>query len=184
MSSKIPSPQSEELLNELNAGSPDALDSLAKDIHPQIARIVRAKKRSALKRTLDTDDLVQDVWATVLSRLDSLPRFKNRQEAIKYFSQIARRQVTKQRRRHFAEKRDTRRDVSLGSKVLPANGVTPSRELMAADRTFLSDIETKVLDLRLAGHSNIEIATILETNETKIRRILRRLACKMADGKD
>lgn len=184
MSSETPSPQSEELLSELNAGSADALDTLAKDIHPQIAQIVRARKRSALKRTLDTDDLVQDVWATVLSRLGRLPRFENRKEALKYFSMIARRQVTKQRRRHFAEKRDTRRDVPIGSKILPSNGVTPSRELMAADRTLLSDIETQVIDLRLAGHSRTEIATILQTNETKIRRILRSVACKMANGKN
>lgn len=184
MSSEIPSPQSEELLSELNAGSIDAFDSLAKELHPQIAQIVRARKRSALKRTLDTDDLVQDVWATVLSRLGQLPRFENRKEAIKYFAQVARRQVTKQRRRHFAEKRDTRRDVSLGSTLLPSPGVTPSRELMAADRTFMSDTETRVVDLRLAGHSRTEIATLLNTNETKIRRILRSVACKMVNGKD
>ena len=179
-----PTPETQTLLNGLTAGSVDAFESLAQDIHPQIAKIVRARKRSGLKRSVDTDDLVQNVWATVLSRLNRLPAFENRAEAVKYFARIARRQVTKQQRKVFAEKRDMRRDVSLDSNAIPSNGMTPSRELMYADRTTLTDIETQVLNLRLEGHNRTEIAEILKTNETKIRRVLRAVARKWVQADD
>lgn len=179
-----PTPETQTLLNGLTAGSVDAFESLAQDIHPQIAKIVRSRKRSGLKRSVDTDDLVQNVWATVLARLNRLPAFENRAEAVKYFARIARRQVTKQQRKVFAEKRDMRRDVSLDSNAIPSNGMTPSRELMYADRTTLTDIETQVLNLRLEGHNRTEIAEILKTNETKIRRVLRAVARKWVQADD
>ena len=183
-SSDSPTPETQTLLNGLTAGSVDALESLAQEIHPQIAQIVRARKRSGLKRSVDTDDLVQNVWATVLSRLNRLPAFENRAEAVKYFGRIARRQVTKQQRKVFAEKRDMRRDVSLDSNTIPSNSVTPSRQLMCDDRTTLTDLEAKVIDLRLEGHSRTEIAELLKTNETKIRRVLRGVARKWVQADD
>ena len=178
-----PSPETETLLNDLDAGSVAAFELLAQDLRTEVARIVRTRSRPGIKKVLDTDDLVQNVWATVLSRLDHLPRFENRGQAIRYFARVARRQVTKQRRRYYAEMRDVRRDVSLDGRDVVEKRATPSREFMCADRSNLSDVESKVLELRLTGHSRTEIADLLNTNETRIRRILGHIAAKqIADG--
>jgi DNA-directed RNA polymerase specialized sigma24 family protein len=100
---------------------------------------------------------------------------------------MARNKVVQQTRKQQAQRRDLRRDVSLGGDLplIASPHASPSRivigrELLEAFRDRLSDEERRLADLRTQGHDWSEIARMLGGTPQGRRKQLTRAVDRVA----
>jgi RNA polymerase sigma factor (sigma-70 family) len=187
----------EQLMSEVAHGSEDAVWELAETYTPYILRVLRMGLTSQVRRRVDSQDLAQMLWASVLLRRSELTRMKSPQELIAYLCQTAKNQTLEARRRYLTtQKYDMDRERSLepftsDDEERPEEDVIENRALLSRDPSpsqfasvrerwnnimeTASERDRRILQLRLEGHSYDEISNQLKINEATARRAIERL---------
>jgi RNA polymerase sigma factor (sigma-70 family) len=156
---------------------------------------VRRHLGTRLRERVDSQDLQQDFWVSVIRRIDRLPTIANSQAFRGYLRKVAFRQVTKQHRRHLiAERRRLSREVPLSAAGDHRGGGPPARSIDPSDvpeneedllrrlQPHLAEREFAILTKKLDGLSNREIARQIGVDEGSVRRSLRRIAKAVSQG--
>ncbi len=101
-----------DLLRRAQGGEKLALERLLERYYERVRRIVRLRLGSALRRRLDSGDILQD---TFLAAVRNFARFEVRDEAsfINWLSVLAENQIRDAADHHGAQKRDVGRQVPL-----------------------------------------------------------------------
>lgn len=195
MSSSTSSP-SEILLTRVAEGDERALDELLKQYRPYVWRIVDARLEPDLRVRIDPSDVVQETLTVASHRIDD---FLQRRPTT--FRIWLRRKVLEQlvdaRRRHFAQKRDVRRERQIGSgsslaiagNLLgdKASGIAQRKELLEKVEDAISNLSENDQEILLMRHgeglSNEEAATVLDIElkaaSKRYGRAVRRLASEL-----
>lgn len=144
-----------------------------------------------LRRRLESHDLLNDFWVSVFRRIDRLPNISDSAGVRAYLRKIAQRQVLKQRRRHLREQCRTvlkeANDVCLDA--LPADESARAlnrmehSEMIDKLRDVISEEDWGILERKVEGKSNREIARELGVDEGTVRRAHRRI-CRSASKLD
>jgi RNA polymerase sigma factor (sigma-70 family) len=156
-------------MQRIRAGEEQAARELVELYEPVIRREVKMRLRDPrLYRRLDWVDICQSVLASFFMRAAAGQyELDQPEQLLRLLVVMTRHKLSKQARRHRAEKRDYRvaedRDhASLeaepGAEPTPSRLVA-SRELLAAFRARLSDEERMLADLRAGGCGWAEISS-------------------------
>lgn len=168
----------------LRGGCTDAIERLVDDFGPGALRTIRNHLGADIRKRMDSQDLLQDVWLTILRHLDDLPQAVDHQNLGRYIYRIAYHQVTEQARRCVsAQKRSVKRekplDESLAAEQSISQAAVELQDWLDHLLARLSDRDKTIVGLKMEGLNNCEIASRLDVDEGTVRRSLRRL-CRIA----
>src|SRR5689334_7192581 len=150
----------------------------------QVMKLARRHLNRPLAGRVDAEDIAQSVFRTFFHRArkrqfqideaDDLCKLLARITVHKTFRQIA---------FHRRTKRDAHKEAREPQEMLMgrlASGPTPEEAVQFIDQlenflTKLQPIERQILELRMEGHNNLEIAEKLGISDRKIRRLMERI---------
>lgn len=191
----------EQLMNEVAAGSEDAVWKLADTYTPYILRVVRPSLTPQVRRRVDSQDLAQILWASLLLRRGELTKLKTPQQFIAYLCKAAKNRAIDARRRYLTTERhnlDRERSLDLyendelrpskkphKDRALHARDLTPSQTASVRERWkhFLmqtSEDDRRILRLRLEGHEVNAIARQMNLHRTTVMRVLDQLLARLS----
>jgi RNA polymerase sigma factor (sigma-70 family) len=173
----------ERLCDDVRRRNPSALAHLVNRYQSLAQNTIRRYLGKKLRGRVESQDMVNDFWLSVLRGIDHLPTIHESRNLRAYFRRIAFRQVTKQQRRHLtAGCRDVDRELP-GINLERCAGAQPQaldaaieREMLARMQAKTSSEEWRILQQKMQGLSNREIARREGLDEKSVRRTLRRVA--------
>jgi RNA polymerase sigma-70 factor (ECF subfamily) len=169
------------------AGDEDAARQIVERYVDRLVALARQRLSPRLARRFDPEDVMQSVFRTFFDRAragqfhvegpDDLCKLLTRITIHKTFRQVA---------FHRAAKRNLDREASQGEddlqRLLELLDREPSPEeanvFIDLLDDFLSQLRTQdrqILELRLQGHTNVEIADRLGISERQVRRLMERI---------
>jgi RNA polymerase sigma factor (sigma-70 family) len=176
-----------ELMHRVHEGSEEAAWELVQRYGGYIRRAVRRVLNPKLRPNFDSLDFVQLAWHSFFRMRDQAGRFEEPRHFAKYLASIAFNKVRMEARRRLdTEKHGAGREIRL-ERVFGRN-----REKMADPEPGPVDVAIarerwnqllkgqppsyrQIIQLKLQGHSSAEIATMLDIDQTTVRRFLNRL---------
>jgi RNA polymerase sigma-70 factor (ECF subfamily) len=178
----------DELIERLNKGDMSAAERAFLAYEPYLRMAVRRRLSGPLRTKLDSMDIVQSVWADVLSGFrDSGRKFTDRSHLRAFLVKVARNRLIDRRRQHHRAIEAERPLAETAPAELPrARGPRPSEiaqsnELWKWMLDQCSPAHREILVLRRQGLLLTEIAERTGLHEGSIRRILYDLARRLAD---
>jgi RNA polymerase sigma-70 factor (ECF subfamily) len=180
----MPTPAEEENLVELlRAGDERAASELFHTYAARLVSLARWRLSERLARRIDPEDVVQSVFRTFFSRVrDGRFALAEQDDLCKLLVSITVRKTLHQIAYHKAAKRDPRLEEDgtrpgAGLARLCAEEPTPEAAVAFLDQLehFLGRLRPQdrpILEMRLQGYRNEEIARELGTSDRHVRRVL------------
>ncbi len=180
------------LLREAQAGSEAAAKELYDTYVSHVLRCVRNRMWHKLRSKFDSQDFVQQVWASFFVGDNQLPDFQTPDDLIAYLMRLATNKVVMEGRRGRAARTDARLEELIDTRSDP-QGPHPRTRLptpsaVAVFREQYDNLveqqqpETReIAELRYEGLTFAEIAEEMEIHERNARKAMRRLK-KLAEG--
>lgn len=190
----------ERLMANVSAGSEEAIWQLAETYTPYILRAVRASLPAKVRSKLDSQDLAQTLWASILIKRTDLTRMKTPEQLIAFLARAARNRTVDVTRRYMgAQKYDVHREQALDDAnrsplpprqqsprqqapepALATRDPSPSQFASVRERwnqvmLNCSPQEREILQMRLKGASFDDIGKALNINQGTARRAIQRL---------
>lgn len=186
----------EQLMTEVALGSEDAVWELAETYTPYILRVLRMGLTSQVRRRVDSQDLAQMLWASLLLRRTELVRMKSPQELIAFLCRSAKNLTLDARRRYletqkynmdrerslepFTSDDERPEEPTIENRALFSRDPSPSQHASVRERwnrilEQSSDRDRRILQLRLEGLTFEDISGQLQINQGTARRAIERL---------
>lgn len=184
-----------DLVAKARGGDHDAANELIRAFEADVRMMVRVRLPGLLRGQLDSLDVAQDIWASLLA--DSSARrdldFSNAGHFRNYLAGVVQNKVLEEYRRRTRVKkydmsREERLQVRRGSQTTSrepaAPDPTPSQQAQAADRMAQlqagrTPVEARILELRRDGLTFDEIAQRTGLHERTVRRLIDDLRANM-----
>jgi RNA polymerase sigma-70 factor (ECF subfamily) len=153
----------------------------------RLVALARRRLSQRLQGRVDPEDVVQSVFRTFFCRArEGKFEIKDQDDLCKLLMRITVHKVLKQVEHHMAGKRDPHLETEQGNRSLErlnellAHEPSPEAEVFFVDQLThllnqLRPQERKILEMRLQGYSNDEIAAELGIYDRKIRRVIERI---------
>jgi RNA polymerase sigma factor (sigma-70 family) len=175
-----------ELVELAADGSDEAVWTLLDRYSKNILRVVRRHLPAEIRSKVDSTDIVQSVWKSLLRNEARFDSDCSPEQLIAYLAGMARLKVYETHRHFTTMKGDVHREQSLSSHAEdPARTVevndnrTPRPDVIASARenwTRAIDITgergRKIVDMRLRGLTLLEISTEMNVSLSTVRRVL------------
>lgn len=176
----------EELLAQAAAGDEHALTELLQRYEPRLRLAAKAAMRPWLRHRVDSIDLVQSVHRALLPALrDGRYEFESEDQLLGLAVTILRRKVLKTSERARREPSAEEKSPDVADPSDPkAEDPSLSAELKDQVRRLLGELpdeDRQIVELRLAGLSNPEIAEKLGTDAHALRARLSRLRRRLRE---
>jgi RNA polymerase sigma factor (sigma-70 family) len=175
------------LIAAFKAGSETAASELFDRYCEKLMRLARRRIGQRMNTRVDPEDVIQSAFRTffVHVRNDDF-HFEGEDDLFKLLVRLTVNKALRQIAHHRAAKRDPGKEAAQGSTDsdilanLSAHDPSPEVEVAVLDELeqFLGRLpafDRKVLELKLHGHSTVEIAEALGSYDRKIRRVLERI---------
>jgi RNA polymerase sigma-70 factor (ECF subfamily) len=178
------------LVERLNSGSPEAVEQAFVACEPYLRAVVRRHLPDRLRVKLDSADVVQSVWVSVLHGLRQASwRFTDRAHLQALLVTVARRRLISRYRSHQAALEREQPDGPALEDLPTPRQPRPSEVAQAAELwqrmlALCPPAHRPLLRLRRRGLSLDEIARRTGLHEGSVRRALRRLARQLACSND
>lgn len=181
-----------ELLTQIAAGSQEAARTFFDQYGPHILQVVRRRLNRRLRTKFDSEDFMQDVWASFFRHMPPPGIFSSKQAFMAYLATMASNKVVETvRQRQQGKRYCINRETSLdGSAWLEARNTrgsdpTPSEVASAKEawRQMLrlqQPLHKRILVLLRKGYSHAEIAQMLNLGSKRVQRLLQRLKSRYA----
>jgi RNA polymerase sigma factor (sigma-70 family) len=192
----------EALINRISAGSEEAVWELLARYSTNIQRVVRRTLPQEIRAKMDSTDVVQSIWKSLLSHPEKLREITEAEQFIAYLVGMARLKVFEAHRKYTkVTGRDIRREIAIDAGTTNAHG----REDRSSDHVYLRDRAAntpseiaaatecwkramaregergrRIVEFRLTGLTHGEIAQRLKIGESSVRRILSSILQSMA----
>jgi RNA polymerase sigma-70 factor (ECF subfamily) len=169
------------------AGNEDAARLIVERYVDRLLALVRHRLSRRLARRVDPEDVMQSVFRTFFDRAKAGKFHLDAPDDLgKLLTRITIHKTLRQVVFHQAAKRDLKREVAQSEDgareflELLDREPTPEEANMFVDQLegFLGQLraqDRQILELRLQGHKNEEIASQLGISERKIRRLVERI---------
>jgi RNA polymerase sigma-70 factor (ECF subfamily) len=181
----------DDLIARLNRGDRAAAEEILAAYEPQIRMVVRRQLNGALRAKLDSMDIVQAVWADVLSGFRRARwNFADRRQLTAFLLTLARHRLI-DRRRHYRRALERERplgeftpaDLPVSPQPRPSE-VAQGEELWEQLLDRCPPAHRELLRLKREGLPLAEIAARTGLHEGSVRRILYNLARRMTRPPD
>ena len=175
----------EQLVEQLRDGSEDAARQLLEEYGPYVQRVVRRGLHKKMRARMDSQDLMQAIWASFFVDRNAIGRFTSPEQLTAFLAGMAQNKVIHQYSRMMAQKRGG------GNPECPLEDLTPSQAPRASTSTpstvasakeqwellvnGVGPQEQKIVQLRGEGASCDEIAEELGLQPRTVRGKLQRL---------
>jgi len=180
-----------ELLREAQQGSKEAAQELYETYVKYVLRCVRKRMYYRLRPRFDSQDFVQQVWASFFVGDAKLPDFETPEDLVAYLQMLAQRKVTIEGRRLRTDKQNPARERPIEANGDPQAHHPPTRlptpSAVAVFREQYDGMlgqqvpETRdVAVLRYEGNTFSEIAEQLEIHEDSARKVMRKLKRRLS----
>jgi RNA polymerase sigma factor (sigma-70 family) len=177
----------DELIERLNNGDISAAERALMAYEPYLRMAIRRRLSGALRTKLDSMDIVQSVWADVLSGFrDAGWRFTDRSHFRAFLVKVARNRLIDRRRQHHRAIKSERALEETAPAELPGARDPRPSEIAQGNELWKQMLEQcppahrEVLILKRQGLYLSEIAARTGLHEGSIRRILYDLSRRMA----
>jgi len=182
-------PALDRLLERLCSGDAAAAEQAFLEYEPYLRQVVRRLLPQRLRAKFDSADIVQSAWGDLLRGFRTGGwRFESANQLRAFLVRAARnRFIDRYRQQDLAARREEALDVRHLGQVPAARQATPSAEAQADDlwRRLLALCPPEyrpVLLLKQEGLAADEIAARTGLHPGSVRRILRQLACQLAEA--
>ncbi len=180
-------PDDRKLVEQCRAGDQNAARLLFEHYVNRLLPLARIRLSQRLASRVDPEDIVQSVFRTFFKRLKAGEfQIEEQDDLCKLLVRITVHKALRQVAYHKAVKRDyskeKRQNDETQDQLVQLLGREPSPEVEVAflnqlehflDR--LQPMERDILEMRMQGHSNEEIAAKLGIYDRKIRRVIERV---------
>jgi RNA polymerase sigma-70 factor (ECF subfamily) len=176
------------LLQRLREGDPAAAQALLDRYGPLVLSVVRRMLHRKMRSKYDSQDFVQDVWASFFTRPAGEQPEPQPAAFAAFLARMARNKVIDAYRKGARRPRPgaARRERSLdGSAAFVRDEKTAASPTASQEAVARDELERlkrghpehcqRILSLLALGHTNLEIADRLGVNEKTVRRLIRRL---------
>jgi len=174
------------LLQRLNNGDLAAAEQVVLAYEPYLRTVVRHSLPDRLRPKFDSDDVVQSVWVHLLHGLRRAAwEFPDKGHLLALLVTITRRRLAS-RFRHHRTALEREEPAGAALDILPEQRQPQPRELAQAEELWRQLLELcpathrELLRLKRQGLGLEEIAVRTGLHEGSVRRILRRLARRLA----
>lgn len=174
-----------QVLKDAQEGDEQAWDRLFREFYPKVRRVVRRKLDRSMRSVYDSTDFASDVMKSLAANLSRLD-FPTADHLVAFLATVAEQKVIDEHRRRHTLKRDVRRERRIddpaggASFQFASDGPTASQlaqarevEDMLLDRR--DEEERRVIELRLEGEDNSDIADRVGWNIRKVQRFFQGL---------
>jgi RNA polymerase sigma-70 factor, ECF subfamily len=180
-------PREDDLLKLWRAGDQDAARQLFDRYVNQLLALARRRISQRIAGRVDAEDIVQSVFRTFFHRArEGQFQIDDPDDLVKLLARITVHKTLRQVAFHKRGKRDAGRETGQGEdgndQLMTVLAGEPGPEetaiLLDAMEQFLAKLEPKdrqILQLRMEGYSNVEIADKLGITDRKIRRLMERI---------
>lgn len=177
-------PEEQALIDLWRKGDENAARQIVERYVDRLVVLARRRISQRLASRVDPEDIVQSVFRTFFVRLkEGQFTFADQDDLCKLLVRITLHKTLRQVAFHKAAKRDPNMETEQGEHhreqlmALLDKEPTPEAEVAFVDQleSFLSLLrpqERKILEMRLQGYSNDEIAQELGIYDRKIRRVI------------
>jgi RNA polymerase sigma factor (sigma-70 family) len=179
--------QLDDLIDRLSQGDAAAAECAFLAYEPYLRMAVRRQLSGPLRAKFDSMDIVQSVWADLLSGFrDERWRFANGSQLRAFLVKVARNRVIDRRRQHHRALEQERPLCETACDELPhareprPSEVAQGNELWKRILEQCPPAHRQILILKRQGMTLIEIATRTGLHEGSVRRILYDLAKRLA----
>jgi len=178
------SPEEQALINLWRQGDEDAARQIVERYIDRLLLLARRRISQRLASRVDAEDIVQSVFRTFFHRVkDGQFTFAEQDDLCKLLVRITLHKTLRQVAFHKAAKRDPGLETDQGEHhreqlmALLDGEPTPEATVAFVDQLehFLGQLqpqERQILEMRLQGYSNDEIAKQLNVYDRKIRRVI------------
>jgi RNA polymerase sigma-70 factor (ECF subfamily) len=174
------------LMQAAEAGSEEAARELYETYVKYVLRCVRHRMWHRLRSKFDSQDFVQQVWASFFNDRGALPDFQTPEDLIAYLKSMAENKVGSEGRHRRITKRNLALEVAVqeDSDTVgqhPATRLPTPSAVAVFNEQFdrLIDQQTDetraVAQLRYEGNTFEEIAQCLDMDESSARKVMRSL---------
>jgi RNA polymerase sigma-70 factor (ECF subfamily) len=181
------SPSERSPLEALRAGDEDAARQLFDRYAEQLVVLARRRISQRLASRIDAEDIVQSVFRTFFHRAKQGQfHFEDPDDVCKLLARITAHKTFRQIAFHRRAKRDAGQETAQGDDaqdlLMKLMMAEPSPEEAAAFvdqlQHFLGKLKTeerRILELRMEGYNNVEIAQRLGIDDRSVRRVMERV---------
>jgi RNA polymerase sigma-70 factor (ECF subfamily) len=178
------SPEEQVLIDLWRQGDQDAARQIVERYVDRLLLLARGRISQRLASRVDAEDIVQSVFRTFFLRVkDGQFVFADQDDLCKLLVRITLHKTLRQVAFHKAAKRDPSHETDQGEHhreqlmALLDGDPTPEATVAFVDQLehFLAQLlpqERQILEMRLQGYSNDEIAKKLGVYDRKIRRVI------------
>lgn len=177
----------DELIQRLNDGDIDAAERAFLAYEPYLRMAVRRQLNGPLRSKLDSMDIVQSVWADVLCGFREAGwRFADRAHLRAFLTRVACNRLIDRRRQHHRALEREQPLTEVSPKDLPRSSQPRPSEVAQVHELWERMLENcppahrEILMLRRQGLPLTEIAARSGLHEGSVRRILYKLARRLA----
>jgi len=189
----------EQLMAGVAAGSEEAVWELAETYTPYIIRAVRLSLPAKLRHRLDSQDIAQTLWASLLLGDTDLAQWKSPTNLIAFLARAAKNKVIDQTRRLNTHKYNVAREEPLDSSApkhvasqrrptrhLYARDPTPSKVVSVRERwerivSRASDRDRRILQMRFEGRNFDDISVEMQVSSMTARRAIERMVGQLTE---
>jgi RNA polymerase sigma factor (sigma-70 family) len=176
-----------DLLDGLRADDQEAARQLVDRYLDRLVALARRRISQRLASRLDPEDVVQSVFRTFFFHAkEGKFQIKDQDDLCKLLMRITVHKVLKQVEHHTAGKRDPHLETEQGNRTLArmhellSKDPTPEAQVIFLDQlehvvSQLGPTPRKILEMRMQGYSEKEIAAELDISDRTIRRVLERV---------
>lgn len=200
--SKLASSSFDELMQQASCGSEEAVWLLLERYSKNILRVVRRHLPSELRSKVDSTDIVQSVWKSLISKGAKFDDAATPEKLIAYLAGMARYKVYETHRHYTTMKAfDLNREQSLAqlpsgrdpaasekaeielhdSRAQDPGEIVSTRDNWQRAMSNSGDRGQKIVALRLQGLTHAEVAERLEISVSTVRRVLDALLESLSD---
>ncbi|HMF13415.1 MAG TPA: sigma-70 family RNA polymerase sigma factor [Gemmataceae bacterium] len=176
-----------DLPNGWRTNDEEAARRLVDQYLDRLVALARRRLSQRLASRVDPEDVVQSVFRTFFCRArEGKFQIKDNDDLCKLLMRITVHKVLKQVEHHTAGKRDPHMETEQGNRTvermneLLSKDPTPEAQVMFLDQLEhvmgeLRPTDRKILEMRMQGYSEKEIAAELNVSDRTIRRVLERV---------
>jgi RNA polymerase sigma-70 factor (ECF subfamily) len=176
-----------ELAHDIQAGSESAAKELFDKYCERLMRLAKRRIGQRMASRFDPEDVIQSAFRTFFKRVKNDEfTFEQEEDLFKLLVRLTVRKTLRQVVHHQAAKRSPMSEMSDGSDdsqllaQVAGNVPAPDVEVALLEQfeklmDSLSPMERQVVELKMQGHTTVEIAEKLGSYDRKIRRVLERI---------
>jgi RNA polymerase sigma factor (sigma-70 family) len=184
----VPGDPRDDLIERARLGDQQAWQILFDQCYPKIVRVVRRRLSRPMRKLMDSTDVANEVMKSLAAKFDHI-QFSSVDGLRAFLIRAAEQKLIDEYRHEYAQKRDLARnqEMTVGDAApaweLADGSPTPSQVAVASEEQerLLGEQtgdERQVLELKLQGFSNSEVARVTGWHLRKVERFLEKLRGK------